>query len=311
VHLSCVGYVAGRTFEPVYLLPVLWVAAWTACNRITDFQQHPSSELRALLLYFPVVLSFLGVGQWQGHVSFALMAANVILYAAMAVFQKQKGVAFQLLGISVAGLAAALPLDWGTLVFPDFGRPKAICMALGAYVLLQSFLSRHPAIGLCGALVVGIAPGFLLGKPLWNEGLQLGCTFLLLHSYRWTDQDVKQRSILRFVTAVTLVVHAIAWTHSDETFSRVTVSSSAVAVLAGYFLFRWLRGYYPPLVLLVAGALCLCAVPLQLALRVFRASPVGLLSIMASFVLFGAGTIFAMNKHRWQPALAKTNRQQR
>jgi hypothetical protein len=306
VHLGCVGYVAGRVFEPVYLLPILWVAAWTACNRITDLQESPSRQLRSILLYFPMTLPFLALGEWQGQVAFVLMAVNTVLYACLAVRQGGKTPAFQLACISLVGLAAALPLDWGRWVLPDFNRPKAICMATGTYVILQAILSRHPAIGLCGALIAGVTPAFLLGKPLWNEGLQMACTFLLLHSYRWTDRDSRQKSILRFVTAVTLGVHALAWTHSDETFSRVTVSSSAVAILAGYFLFRWLRGYYPPVVLLAAASICLLAVPIQLAIRVFRASPVGLLSIMGSFVLFGAGTILAMNKHRWQQALAKT-----
>src|SRR4051794_11414081 len=97
----------------------------------------------------------------------------------------------------------------------------------------------------------------------------------------------------KFVTAAALCVHAIAWTHGDETFARVTVSSAAVAILAGFFVFRALRGYFPPVVLAIAGGIALCAAPINFLIALLLTSPVGLLSILGSFVLFGAGTIFA------------------
>ena len=102
-----------------------------------------------------------------------------------------------------------------------------------------------------------------------------------------------------------------AWTHCDETFARVTVSSAAVAILAGYFSFRALRGYFPPVVVAIAGSIALCATPINFTIALLRSSPVGLLSILGSFVLFGAGTIFALNKHRWHMRPAPASEQEK
>ncbi|HUR44682.1 MAG TPA: hypothetical protein VMZ27_02310, partial [Candidatus Saccharimonadales bacterium] len=305
VHLWCVGYVAGREFNPVFLIPLACVAAWTLWNRVTDLQEQPSAKLRFVLLHFPMALPFLSILYGNGHVSFILTALNVILYGVMAGFGKERSHALQLTIVCCAGLAACLPTEWGTWVLPQFDRASALCFGMGVYVIIQSLRSRHPAIGLCGAVVAGLAPALLSGRPPLNEGLQISCVFLLLHSFTWRDTDVKQGSILRFVTAATWCVHAIAWTHSDGTFARVTVPSAAVAILAVYFLLRRFRGYRPPVILAIAAGIALCATPINLVLALLGTSPIGLLSLLASFLLFGAGTILAYNKHRWHstPAL--------
>jgi hypothetical protein len=103
-------------------------------------------------------------------------------------------------------------------------------------------------------------------------------------------------------------MHALVWTTSTGSFSRIIVPASALVVIAGYLLFRLIRGRFAPVVVLAAGSVSLCAVPLHHLMRLLKASPTGLLSIMASFVLFGAGTILAMNKHRWQQALVRARK---
>jgi hypothetical protein len=311
VHLWCVGYVAGRDFNFAYLVPLLWVAAWTLCNRIADLQEKPSPDLRFVLLHFPLVIPFFALLHRNGHVSFTLTALNVVIYGALVLSHKERAHAFQILLICCAGLAASLPTEWGAGLLQGFDRAKALCLGMGVYVVIQSVLSRNPAIGLCGAVVAALGPVLILQKPLWNEALQIGCTFFLLHSYSWRDQDVKQVSLSRFVTAAALCVHAIAWTHGDETFARVTVSSAAVAILAGFFAFRALRGYFPPVVLALAGSIALCATPINFLIALLLTSPVGLLSILGSFVLFGTGTIFALNKHRWHMRQAPASEQEK
>src|SRR5262245_56901304 len=101
---------------------------------------------------------------------------------------------------------------------------------------------NHPALhwmgdsgmGLCGGLVIALAADFNFEKPLSHVSVEAAIAFRFIHSLRW--QKTKHNGVmsLRAITAVTWMVHAVAWTHVDGTRAGCVVPSAAVVVLAVY-----------------------------------------------------------------------------
>jgi hypothetical protein len=138
-----------------------------------------------------------------------------------------------------------------------------------------------------------------MDQPLFNPALHAACLFLLMHSLRWTEGELKLTRALRFAAAVLWTVHALIWVHADEALTPIAVSSTAAAALIGCMIYRHTCGKFPRI---AAGAALVnaCAVPLNLFYGQIRLSPIGLLCIIGSFVLLGMGTGFAWIRHKWQ-----------
>jgi len=308
VHLWCLAYVGKVDCEPYMLAPLLWALTWTVFARITDFTSNPAPTLRMTLLCAPAMGTFLGAFYENSYVFLALTILNVLIYGWLFASGRDKQLAFQLLLASVVGLAAGFPLNAGSNLLPESSRGHWIAVALGGFVLLQSFFSRRPQVGFCGATVVALAPSFLGLEPRFHLSIQTASAFLLVHSLGWVERERNGApAILRMVAATAWMTHSLAYTYVEPVQSMWLVSAAAVLVMCVSVGARLVSGAWATLVLPLSASVSLLAAPANYVLRKLIASPAGLLAIVASFVLFGLGTLLALSKPIWHRPPANEN----
>jgi hypothetical protein len=80
---------------------------------------------------------------------------------------------------------------------------------------------------------------------------------------RWQDEKHTGASSLRTITAVTWMVHAIAWTHVDGATPGWVVLSAAVVVLAACGLARLVTGRWKTLIVPAGAVLSFLAAPVN------------------------------------------------
>jgi len=73
----------------------------------------------------------------------------------------------------------------------------------------------------------------------------------------------------------------------------------AAPVLGVWLAFRWLRGQWGHVAIVLASVLVLLSAPGHVAAVQLESAPAGLLAVIRSFILFGLGTLGAITKHRW------------
>jgi|SRR6185503_8521294 len=263
-HLYCVGYVSDLAFHPWMLTPLTLVLAWTAWHRLPDLRPQPVASrwpLRQALLVFAVLTPLLAVSAPTSRLFFALTILNTALFGWVGIADPRNKLAGQLALASGVALLAGLPIEWGSWLAPGFTRVRAIAISLGGYVALQALRSRHPAWGLCGSLAAALGPAIFFRGFSGPLALQLGLSFLVLHSLRWDERISKGVVGLRIGTAVSWMTHSFVWTRVDEGTVVLVISSAAVLVLFLYGLLGVVTGQWGARVVPAGAALSFLAAP--------------------------------------------------
>lgn len=301
VHLYSLGYVYDFDLRRELLAPALCVLAWTWYRRSTDFVATPTRTALAVMLALPLLASFVAAGVEQSHVFFALSLLNAMGFAAVVFIERGNRVAFHLLLVSLAAAVASLPHEWTGPAAVEFSRERFIAAAVLAYLLLRTAWSRNPKVGLLGAFAAAAAGWWLIGRrpDVWHWAAQAGLVFFLLHSLRWRDYEHQGAAAVRVFISLAWVAHALVWVRADAAFWHPVAGATAILVA------WWFRGFvfriWSPAVLPVAAALVALCSPVNFACAKLQATPVGVIAIVASFMLFAAGTAAALTKHRWHP----------
>jgi hypothetical protein len=299
VHLYALGYVFDFDLRRELLAPALCVLAWVSYLRLGNFVATPPSSVCRAMLTLPVLTTLLAAGVEESSVFFILTAANAVVLSVVALLQRDNRTARQLLLLTCAILVAAIPREMAAPAMIEFSRGKFIGIAAAAYLLVCAVLSKNPKIGLAGAFAAMVAGGMLRGEHgdtiFWAT--QSGLVFILLHSLRWEDQVVKGAAVFRMFMAGLWVLDSIIWVRTGAAFWQPLLISNivlAACIARRYFLNKW-----QPVVVPVAGALVALCSPVNLGMAQLQTTPVGIIAVIASFLLFAAGTALALTKHRW------------
>jgi len=301
VHLYCLGYIYDLVWQPSFLAPLLWVASWTMFNRLGDFANRPTDQLRTFLSILPVFTPLLGA--WDGNSQIVLWLAglNAAIYATVYFNRRDNRTVFHLLTISLTTALAAMPESIRQALLPSFSRGACVMGVILGYIIFRSLLSRSPKLALAGALATTCAVNGLL-RDIWHTpqlGIQAGLAFLLIHSFRWVDQEHSGAAGLRIFAAIAWVAHTFAAVDETAASSGWTVTLLAALVLGCFFVAWLIRSAWPPKVIPAAAFLVMLVMPAKsIPLSKFTV-PSGLFSILLAFILFGLGTFIALMRSRW------------
>jgi len=301
VHLRCIDYISGLPFRAELIAPVLWAMAWTSYLRLGDFTPAPAPRLRSVLLIITAAAPLLDVQ--LGHTHLALCCANIAVFARV-LARTQGRVAFHLL---ICSFALALAGVGKTFVFSRveaLTRLEWLLAAAIAYAVVRALVSRRPAAGFMAALGIGFLRGFLLDQPFIHLALQYGSAFLLIHSLWWERPEEKGATQLRLIAALLWLCDSAVWTWIDPNAVRF-VAAVATLVLAACGIARWLAGEWGSRLVPFAAGTCLLVAPAHPVFDIAKASPAGLLAIVASFLLFGLGTVAALTRSAWNPSVSR------
>ena len=76
-------------------------------------------------------------------------------------------------------------------------------------------------------------------------------------------------------------------------------------VLAACVCVRFVRGNWPPAILLIAAGVVLLLRPIDYAALRAQSAPTGLWVLAGSFLLFALGTLLALNRSKWSHPAAR------
>jgi len=79
----------------------------------------------------------------------------------------------------------------------------------------------------------------------------------------------------------------------------------ATLVLAACGLGRWLAREWGSRLVPLAAGMCLLVAPAHPVFDIAKTSPTGLLAIVASFLVFGLGTLAALTRNAWNPSMSR------
>ncbi len=299
VHLYALGYVYDFPLRRELLAPVLWVLAWTLGLRLTDFVATPSELLRKAILVLPLLTMFVPALVVGSNVFCVLALLNFIGFAIVLWRERGNRLALQLTMISLASMISALPVEVVHPVVGGFDRMNLIGGAVLAYLAIATALSRNPKLAIVGAIVVALAGGLLREGHADNLhwAAQAGFVYFLLHSLRWRDYEHQGAGAVRVVMASLWVVQTFVWARTGVGFVQPLVMASVMVLV------WWGRGFlfqiWRPLVIPIAAGMVTLCHPLNFVVIKTQTTPVGVLAVIGSFVLFALGTAAALTKHRW------------
>jgi hypothetical protein len=301
VHLRCIDYISGLPFRSELIAPALWAMACTGYLRLGDFTPAPVPRLRPALLIVTAAMPLLDVQ--LGRTFLALCCGNIVVFAVV-LARTQGRVAFHLL---LCSIALALAGAGKTFMFPRvevLTRLEWLLAAAIAYAVVRAVLARQPSAGFVAALGIGFSAGFLLDQPFIHLALQYGAAFLLIHSLWWERPEEKGATQLRVIATLLWTCDSAVWTWMDPNAVRF-VAALAMLVLAVCAIARWRAGEWGSRQVPLAAAMCLVVAPAHPAFDLAKASPGGLIAIVASFFLFGLGTIAALTRSAWNPSMSR------
>jgi hypothetical protein len=237
------------------------------------------------------------------HTYLALCCGNIAVFG-MVLARTQGRVAFHLLicsfALAVAGVGKTFPFYRVEVLT----RLEWLLAAAIAYAVVRALVSRRPAAGFTAALGIGFLRGFLLDQPFIHLALQYGAAFLLIHSLWWERPEEKGATQLRLIAALLWICDSAVWTWMDPNAVRF-VAAVAMVVLAACGIARWLAAEWASRLIPLAAGACLLAALAHPLFDLAKASPPGLLAIVASFLLFGLGTIAALTRGTWNPSVSR------
>lgn len=294
VHLYSLGYVYDFDLRPEWLAPTLWVLAWSGWRVAAGLSPELRSRFAPAALVLPLVATFPALTEHGGPVFLSLTLVNTVAFGALWLRGSNRIAAARLLAASIGILLLRLPDASVNAVWTGHTGMHCLLVVAAIVALILTPRSRDPRFGLLGAvtvaaLVITLLHGTAMGVQ-W--GLQSGIAYLLLHSLRWVDAAYEGAALLRGFAAASWVVHSLVWTHCNGTWWMPGIPALAVIALyvaAEMWAGRWERWIVPA----AAGASALCG-PAQWTSSRLPSAPPGLLMVIASFVLFGLGTVAAL-----------------
>jgi hypothetical protein len=300
VHLHSLNYLDGQGFKVALVAPALCALAWTAWHRAIDFNPKAESRLRPAFLVLAALSPLLATGRAESNVMFMLAGGNACALLLLA-WRSQSHLAAQLGLASLVYLAPSMPDTWGRELFPDFSSGKALTLALAAYALLLTSLSRRPAHSLLGAIVVGLGTQFQFARLDYVEqfAMQHALLFVLLHSLRWTEK--RGARALRTAAAIAWLAHSIAWLRLVGVDANWPVLLGGLLVLGVALLMRLVQGRWTHRAVAGSAALVALSVPMNFVIELLRITPSGYLVVLGSFAVFAVGTALAWTKPHWNP----------
>lgn len=297
VHLYCLGYVYDFSLRPELPAPAIWTLAWVLYLKLDQVLPSLKQSRKDALWVLPVLATLFATPQPEKAVFLALTVLNASIFVSI-YLRRRVPLALHLALISMAAVVGGLPAEWARALTPQFDRETCVAGAAVIYLLICTALSRDPKLGILGALAAAISVGIAAQhSDAVHWAVQIGLVFLLIHSLRWVDSEVQGASALRWLAALAWIAHSVVWTHVYNAGWRVGLI--AVAVLAAWFIFRCIRGKWGSLAILLASSAVMLSAPSHAAVVQLQSTPAGLLAVIASFVLFGLGTLGAVTKHRW------------
>jgi hypothetical protein len=194
---------------------------------------------------------------------------------------------------------AALPVEVAQPVAGYFDRVKFMGVAALAYLVVASTLSRNPKVAVGGSLAAALGAALLRSghADAVHWASQAGLVLFLLHSLRWRDGEHQGAGLVRVIMAAAWVAHSFVWVCSGTAFLNPVTVAGIVLAICGCR--RWFRLTWSPVAVPIAGLLVALCSPANFAVVKLQATPVGIVAIAGSFLLFGLGTIAALTKRRW------------
>lgn len=306
VHFYCIDYVYAPRGELRFTLtiPTIWTACWVLWARACDVQW--SSEKFAqlyerTLLTASVVALILPALSDDRAILLTLGAINVALLTVLTCRSRNW---FNLLLLAVSGAATLSAVRVGSS-FSHVNDAhvhigQMLFIAIGAFLLLRSVLSRDPRYGFLGGLVVMAAtPLFFHRFENIFEFAQLGLTFIVLHSLRWDDKLDPHSKSARVLMVVAWLGNCFGWLAFDGTTSFWGVFISGLTVFVAGLIVRYSAGYWAHRLIPFAALMAMVMPPGFKTSEMLTHAPVGLMVLLASFLLFAAGIMTALMRSRW------------
>lgn len=302
VHLYALGYVYDFALRREQVAPVLLVLAWVAQFRLTDFFALPPRGLQTFVTTLPLLATMPAALVVNSRVFFYLSMINLVVYGCKLLSDSNPRLVKQLALASLAFVVSSLPIDFNALTGRIMHPGDLIALALFAYVLVGAMMSRNPKVAILGAFAAVVLTGMARQRHLdaFHWAFQAGFAYFLMHSWRWNDSQHVGAKGARWFIAALWVLHSFCWTHGTQVWIGPIVVGASVATL---YILRGLlfKSWQPVAIAIAAGLTALCP-PLDYAATKISGAPAGVLYVVASFLLFGVGTLAALTKHRWHKA---------
>jgi hypothetical protein len=292
VHIWSVAHIAARPFEIPFLAPVLWVAAWTFWNRLSDCVQSPSTGLQKLALVLPLLAPFLA-GRNPSLFSI-LCALNGMAFLAMAL-TRRVSLAREFALASFLLAFAGIPPEWQMPSLAGLSRAEHVGMAIAIYAIIRALRSAKPEAALLGALALGLEVAWLAREWSSAVGLQIAFVFFLIHSLRWQDEPNRPDRAIRNLIAIVWVIQAFFWTGNGFPESAFA-AAGALLTFSAWAFYLWRQRRRGPLSIPICSAFVAFTGPANWFTA--NSSP-GLIALAASLLLFALGTALALTRHRW------------
>ncbi|MDB6057992.1 MAG: hypothetical protein JWO95_1836, partial [Verrucomicrobiales bacterium] len=307
VHFYCIDYVYGLPkgeLRFALTAPTIFTVCWILWARAQDVKWSSSNMSviyeRSLLAGSVVALMVPAFSNDRG-ILLTLGAINVALFAVLT-FKSRNW--FNLLLLAISGAMTISAVRVGSVSAPAF-QPQiqigqTVWIAIGAFLLLRSLLSRDPRYGFLGGLIVTITTSVIFHRV---ESIfafaHLGLTFIVLHSLRWEDKLDPHSRQARVFVVISWLANCFGWLWNDGITSFWGVLLSGAAVFLAGFVIRCLCGHWNHRLIPFAALAAMVMPPGFKVGEMLTSAPVGLMILLASFVLFAVGVMTALMRSRW------------
>jgi hypothetical protein len=298
-HLYCLGYVYDFPLRPELIAPGLCIVMWTLRNRIHDLRLVVPEIWRQWLLIPPFLAGFLAAVHPESEYFLQVSILNAGLYGAICMCRRGNRLAAQLLWLSLVCVVAAWPREWMFGNSSGLTRGNCVGIALIGYLGCSFGFSRNPKTGLFAAiaLVTVIQLTFSEFADIENWAIQSALVYFLVHSLKWDDSAHQGSRVLRIFAAGCWLLHSWCWPSFGA--PHLAVLLFGVIVLTAWFAYRILNKSSRPIEIAIAALLVVVSSPGYTVGQHAQGLPSGLILVVASFLLFGLGTLLAVTRHRW------------
>jgi hypothetical protein len=248
------------------------------------------------------VTLFIPAGSNDRTMLVALGAMNVVLFAVLS-FKTRDWFNVLLLAISGSLMAAALRINVTVPAMPShteihFGN--TFWMAVCGFLFIRAVVSRDARFGfLAGFLAAVLAPLIFHGVRHPIAIIEIGLGVMVLHSIRWDDKLDRHSNAARMVVTAIWLFNSVALACSDYAHSYWAVFISGLVIFIAALLARWFSAYWAHRIVAFAALSAMAMPPIFKSADMLDTAPVGLVVLLASFVLFAAGIMTALLRSRW------------
>ncbi len=315
VHFYCINYVYGLPPGNLRLAlgaPGLWTACWVLWLRADDVQWTAPNCARfytKMLLAGSTAALLLPAYSNDRTMLLTLGTMNVVLFAVLS-YRTRDWFNVLLLAISGAMTAAAVRLHM-TVPPPmsqtEIAFGQTFWTAVGAFLFIRAIVSRDARFGLLAGFLAGVfAPIMFHNVRDPFAVMEIGFGVMVLHSLRWDDKLDKHSKAARFVITALWLMNSVALACSDYAHSYWAVFISGFVVFMAALVARYFAGFWAHRIV-AFSALGTMAMPAAFkSADLVDKAPVGLVVLLASFVLFAVGIMTALLRSRWLTKAAES-----